>query len=293
MRIDKCEKALMEIDKLLSKKPQNGYYLYLRASCLNDLNRYNEALVEIKNALNEGYSIENCNSIMGIIYWNKGNYSEAKKCFEEVLRLNSNNALALARSGYMQHKLNSKIDCEQIMEDAYRLAPTNTKVLHVVFNYYKDKKDNKKLKEILEKYLEHSDNEFDKLVKLGDYEFSIKKYKKAKEYYKQAFLLDPNKKYLHKKITLIDLRYFTLGLPANKVGKVLRYLFLGLFIITMIYAIVDSNFHFNNIIDADIVFKILYMLVGLFIILGYLLRFYVSIYNKIYKFVMKRRGLDE
>lgn len=293
MKIDKYEKALVEIDKLLSQKPNKAYYLYLRANCLNGISRYKEALAEIKNALEEGYSAVNGNNLMGIIYWNMGNYSEAQKCFEEVLRLNSNSAEALARLGYMKYKLNSKGDYGQIMEDALRLEPHNPTVLHVIFNYYKDKKNKEKLKEILEKYLENSGNEFNNLLMLGDYEVSIKGYKKAKEYYKQAFLLDPTQKYIHRKITLIDLRYFTLGLPANKIAKIIRRLFVGIPIAMLIMVFIDSHFNISKIINIDSLISLMIILFVLIIISAYLLRIYIFVYNRIYRYVMKRRGLDE
>lgn len=293
MQIDKYEKALAEIDTLLSQKPNKAYYLYLRANCLNGISRYKEALVEIKNALKEGYSVINSNNLMGIIYWNMGNYFEAKKCFEEVLRLNPNNAEALARNGYMQYKLNHKAESGQIMEDAFRLEPNNPTVLHVVFNYYRDKKEKEKLKEILDKYLECSGNEFNKLVMLGDYEMSMKQYKKSKEYYKQAFLLNPMKKYLHMKMTLIDLRYFTFGLPMNKIAKIIRYLFFGNLIAMFITIFINRHFNISKIINIDSLISIMMIVLFLIMISAYLLRIYIFIYNRIYKFVMKRRGLDE
>ena len=293
MQIDKYEKALVEINKLLSKKPNKAYYLYLRANCLNGIGRYNEALSEIKNALKEGYSIVYGNSLMGIIYWNMEYYYDAKKCFEEILRHNSNNAEALARFGYMQYKLDSRAECGQIMEDAFKLEPNNPTVLHVIFNYYHDKKEKEKLKEILEKYLESGKNEFNKLLMLGDYEMSMKRYKKAKEYYKQAFLLNPTKKYAHTKITLIDLKYCTLGLPINKIFKIIRYLFFGITIAMFILVFIGSNFNISKTIPIDSLIWLMFGLFFLIIILANLLRIYIFIYNRIYKFVMKRRGLDE
>ena len=96
MTLGKDEKALKEVDNLLSKNPKKPYYLYLRAKCLNNLRIFDEALDEIKNAFEEGYSPEFCYELMGGIYFGMYDYEEAKKCFEEVFRLNPNNAETLA-----------------------------------------------------------------------------------------------------------------------------------------------------------------------------------------------------
>nr|WP_278045999.1 hypothetical protein [Clostridium beijerinckii] len=226
---------------------------------------------------------------MGIIYWNMGYYYDAKKCFEEILRHNPNDAESLARFGYMQYKLDSRAECGQIMEDAFKREPNNSEVLHVIFKYYRDKGEKDKLKKILEKYLESSASELRKLLMLGDYEMSMKQYKKAKEYYKQAFLLNPKEKYLHTQLTLIDLRYFIFGLSVDKIFKIVKYLIIGLFSFNIICVGVADSFGIRNIIHLD---KITPYLIILLICSMYVLKICIIIYNRIFKFVMKKRGLQ-
>ena len=291
IKISKYVNALKEVENLLLQNPKKAYYLYLRSDCLYYLDRYDESLTEIKRALEEGYSAEICNELMGRIYWSmKNNYYPAQKCFEEVLRINPNNAETLVEYGYMLYELHKELHKEgkggQFIKDALKMAPNNSVVLHYAFYYYKYEKDKKETKCILEKYLECSGNEIGKLEKLGDYELFLKHYKQAKEHYKQAFLLNPTNKYIHRKITIVDLERFTLGLPINKIAKFQVYIFLALLIICAYLSSCGFDSH-SHIFNADYIFRVL---IWILIITRIMLEVYICIYNKIYASIMKRRG---
>lgn len=215
MRLGKHEKALKEVDNLLSKNPKKPYYLYLRAKCLNNLRRFDEALDEIKNAFAEGYSPEFCNELMGKIYFGMNDYEEAKKCFEEVFRLNPNNAETLAAYGVMQYILSNESEAERYIKDALKIDPNNSQVLFCVFYHYKMQNNKIEMKNILEHYLETSGDEVSKLEMIGDYEAHLRHHKKANEHYKQAFLLEPTDEDIHKKIKAIDSDFFIFGISIN------------------------------------------------------------------------------
>ena len=268
IKISKYVNALKEVENLLLQNPKKAYYLYLRADCLYYLDRYDESLTEIKRALEEGYSAETCNELMGRIYWQMDNISEATKCFEEALRINPNNAKTIVKYGYMLYELNKEGKGGQFIKDALKIAPNNSLVLHYAFYYYKGQKDKKETKLILEKYLEYSGSEIGKLEKLGDYEFFLKHYKQAKEHYKQAFLLNPISKHIHRKITMVDLCRLRLGLPINKIAKVQVNIFCILFAmcIFLVFCGFDGHSHKFNVIP------IIYVLFGIFIITRNILR---------------------
>lgn len=238
INISKYKNALKEVEALLLKSPEKSYYLYLRAECLYHLKRNDEALFEIKNALEEGYSTESCIRLMGMIYWGMDNNMEAKKCFEEALRLNSNDAEVLAVYGVILYCESLDINkFEQFIKDALKIAPNNLIVERSAFFYYHIKKDITRMKDILEKYLENTSDEIDKLEMLGDYELYLKHYKQAKEHYKQAFLFDPTNKAILEKIKTIDSDFYILGIPMSSI-KVLNMMISGLCILlSMIYSI--------------------------------------------------------
>lgn len=220
MNINKYEKALNEVEKLLVKNPENPYYLYLRADCLFRLNRCDEALVEMKSALEKGYSAELCIGLMGMMYWGLNNNGEAKDCFKEALRLNPNDAEVIAAYGVIQYTESSNIKkFGESIKDSLKIDPNNQVAMRCAFTYYLIKKDKTRMKNILERYLEHTGDEIGKLRMLGDYELHLRHYKKAREHYKQAFLLDPTNKAIHEEITKIDSESYILGIPMSEIKE--------------------------------------------------------------------------
>lgn len=246
MTLGKDEKALKEVDNLLSKNPKNPYYLYLRAKCLNNLRRFDEALDEIKNAFAEGYSPEFCNELMGKIYFGMYDYEKAKKSFEEVFRLNPNNAETLAAYGIMQYMLSNESKDERYVKDALKIDPNNSQVLFCAFYHYKMQNNKIEMKNILEHYLETSGDEVSKLEMIGDYEAHLRHHKKANEHYKQSFLLEPTNEAIHNKIKAIDSDFFIFGISINVLKAWLMFIggicIIAMIIIIPIVAVINKQY---------------------------------------------------
>lgn len=186
---------------LLSQNPNDGKLLYLSATCFFALDNHDEAIRYCKQALESGFPAESCNYLLGKIYTGLKRYAEAEKCFLEALRIDPQDADVIAAYGYLMLKTGIDKKAEQLLNEARRIDPDSTEVLRYCFYYYIAKNKGKERLMIMERYLQVSDDEVSKLVKIGLSEILNGNYKSARESFRQAYLLDPQNKDL---LTLLE-----------------------------------------------------------------------------------------
>lgn len=194
--IGRYEQTINKLDQLMALKPNDNYTLYLKASCLFHLNKYNEAEEYCKDALNYGFSICECNYLLGLIFMDSDKYIKAEECFLESLRENPHRADVIATYGYLMLNTGNDKKSAKLMEEALRIDSQNETVLHYRFYYYLAKNKREDQIEILEEYLQVANSEVTKFIKIGMMEFCSGNYKEARENFKQAFLLDPTNEHI-------------------------------------------------------------------------------------------------
>jgi len=187
----RAEQALEKGMKLLSHYPENGFLLYKIARCHYLLDQYEQAIHFTREALRVGFAEEYCYFLLGVTYLESGKYVESEEAFLHALRHNPGDADSLAAYGYLMLLTGHEDKADRLLEEALRIDPENSNVLHyqLMFSVAKEKFDEQD--QFLEQYVQVADSEKNKLIHMGMTELSRKNFKQAREYYRQAFLMDP------------------------------------------------------------------------------------------------------
>jgi tetratricopeptide (TPR) repeat protein len=213
------EQARDRIIPLLAHYPKDGELLYLLAYCLYGLELYEEALAACIDAFSSGYSPEDCNLLLGRIYFDLRRYTEAEEALLTTLGINPVNAEAIAVYSYLMLAAGYDRKAAALMEEALRLDPHNEEVRH--FNFMSLILTGKGDQQLpaLRQFLQTSDNEVNMLINTGIYEWARKNFKSARESFRQAFLLNPTDKNILAVLKEFDEITHPLFLPNRLVAK--------------------------------------------------------------------------
>ncbi|MGE5577098.1 MAG: tetratricopeptide repeat protein [Syntrophothermus sp.] len=252
------EQAGKKLEQMLADSPNDGHLLYLMAICLYGSDRNEEALASCTEALNNGFSVERCNLLLGRIYVGLKKYVEAEECFLTALRVNPRNAEAIATYGFLMLKTGHDRKAAQLMDEALRLDPDNETVLH--YNFYRhlaaDKRDEQL--QILKRYLQTSDSEVRKLVKIGLSDWFRNDYKSARENFRQAYLLDPTNVDILSILQEVTRQSHILFLPHRLVAKIGGPVVLWMIFITLTVILVRLNL--DSVTIAVMLIYLLYVI---------------------------------
>ncbi|MDF2531652.1 MAG: Tetratricopeptide repeat [Clostridia bacterium] len=218
--IQRYEQALDALYIVLSEAPNDGFALYLAAYCHYYLDNYKEAADYCVESMQQGFGMLECNYLLGRIYMDNDELVKAEQSYIEVLRNNPQHGPALAAYGMLMLKTGHEKKAKELMEEAMRVDPEDTVVLHYKFMYYLFK--NKKSEQIivLQRFINSTGNEVAKLINMGIYNMHNKNYKAARENYRQAFLLNPTDKNLLEILKELDRECNILYLPQRFINKV-------------------------------------------------------------------------
>lgn len=167
LEIGRYPKAKELLTSLLRNDPQNNELLYLMAYSCFCLDQYSEAKEVCKEALINGFSTEKCNSLLGQIHNNLKEYPEAEKCFLEALRINPQNAPVMAAYSNLMLVTGHEEKAVALLQEALRLNPDDNVVLSFSFYHFLAKNKRQEQLKSLEQYMTVSNNEVNKLIKLG------------------------------------------------------------------------------------------------------------------------------
>lgn len=220
IQIGRYEQAQDSLVRLIGVDPNNGELLYLMACCCYGLEKSEDAFLYCSEALKNGFSAEDCNSLLGSIYIDLNRYVEAEQCMLEALRLNPQNASLLARYGYLMLKTGHEKKAKKLMEEALRIEPDDEEVLKYNFYYYLAKNKKTEQMEVLHQYFIYSNNEVRKLIHLGLANLFSKNYKSARENFREAFLLDPTNEAILELLRETDYNSNFLFLPQRIILKI-------------------------------------------------------------------------
>lgn len=220
IRIHRYEKANHLINSLLSQSPLDAQLLYHKAYCHFQLDEHDEAIECCLEALNAGFSLEDGNELLGLIYMDLDEYVKAEQFFLEVLRLNPQNVVVLAKYSSIMLNTGHEEKAKKLLDEALRLDPENEFALHYSFIYFLAK--NKKMEQMdaLIKYLEVSETDVRKYLNLGVMEYFKGNYKEAREQFRQAYLLDPTNNNLLELLDMVNRQSHILYLPQRVIEKV-------------------------------------------------------------------------
>lgn len=217
--IGRTEQALDKLHHLLSDHPRDSYLFFLSARCHYLLDQYDQAIRFCREALELHYFHEECYFLMGIALMENEQLVEAEEALLQTLSLQPEHAEALAAYGYLMLKTGHEEKACRLLQEALRLEPENSVVLHYQFLFFTAKNQESEQAHYLEQFIHSSDSEVEKLLHLGMMELSRENYKEARELYRQAFLLDPTNKQILEILQELDQATHVLYFPQRVIAK--------------------------------------------------------------------------
>lgn len=193
--IERWEQALRVIESLLSLDINNYNYHFNRARVLYALDQYDDALDELHNAVELGYTGIQHN-FEAMIHWRKRDFFKADECFIRSVEENPNDAHVYSCYADFMMFTGCIDKANLLIDKALELEPSNSTAnfLKLLFQSTTNKKNFETF--FNERLMEISNEEVDKLFHLGFNEYLSKKYKPAKDLMRQAFTLEPTNKRL-------------------------------------------------------------------------------------------------
>lgn len=213
------ESAIHYAKEALADEPDDGYLHYLLGVCYYQLDRYEEAEEQYELAQKYDYNMEIISEMRGNLYTETGRLKDAETAYLETLRLNPNNAEAHAGYAYLMGKSGHKKKSDLLIQKALQLDPTNSSVLRI--NHLLRLADSNKEEQVrsLERFVNHADSDAAVHVQAGLNALYSNKEKQAKEYFRQAFLIDPTSQSLLDILESLDRHTHPLLLPLTWVDR--------------------------------------------------------------------------
>ncbi|WP_070119684.1 tetratricopeptide repeat protein [Bacillus marinisedimentorum] len=189
--MERYEDASPYIEKLLGANPEDGYALYLMGVVHLSRGDYRAARELVQEAIRNGYDEVDALSFIGTVYRYENNYREAERAYLRSLELDPEQAEVHALYGYLMMLTGHDAKAVRLLDEALKLAPDSDYVNTYAFRYYLAKGDKARQAEQLQRVLETSSSEVQRLVNLAIFHVVKNDKKAAREYYRQAFMLDP------------------------------------------------------------------------------------------------------
>ncbi len=136
---NKCDKAINIYNKLIKQNENNYKYNYLKAICLDKLNKWEDSktlLIKlISENPNDAYALNYLSYSMAI---RNEDLIKAKKLIQRALEIEKNNGFFLDTLGWIQFKLNDVDKAVRSLQLAIELEPNNSEIIdHLGDLYYK------------------------------------------------------------------------------------------------------------------------------------------------------------
>ncbi|WP_445479854.1 tetratricopeptide repeat protein [Lysinibacillus irui] len=195
--IGKYTQTIELVNEVLPEHIENSRLWFILGYSHYFLGDYDQSEEQIKEALYLGYSEEWVFHILGHIYMETERWQEAEEAFLEALRANPNSADNHAAYAVLMKIMGHRKKATWLINKALELAPENDYVLRTYFKLEGINSSKKQRILALEQYMNSSDSELSKLIHLGINAAFQNKEKEAQEYFRQAFLLNPEDKELY------------------------------------------------------------------------------------------------
>ncbi len=218
--IGKYAQTIELIHGVLDEHLENSRLWYILGYSHYAMGDYNRAELQLKEALNLGFCEESIFHHLGYIYMKKEHWKEAEEAFLEALRANPDSAVNHASYAVLMKKMGHRKKAKQLITKAREMDPENSIVLRNYFILEEINSPKKQRVLALEQYMNSSDSELSKLLHLGIHAAFHNKEKEAQEYFRQAFLLNPEDKELYELLEESELSVHPLLAPNRLIEHV-------------------------------------------------------------------------
>ena len=171
---NKCNKAIKVYNKLIKQNENNYKYNYLKAICLDKLNKWEDSkkiLVKlISENPNDAYALNYLSYSMAI---RNEDLIKAKKLINKALEIEKNNGFFLDTLGWIQFKLNDVDKAVRSLQLAIELEPNNSEIIdHLGDIYYKIGRKKEAIFEWKRALIGNANDKLKKDIKLKLYKYA-------------------------------------------------------------------------------------------------------------------------
>ena len=164
---NRCDKAIKIYDKLIMQSKNNYNYNYLKAICLDKLNKWEDSkklLIKlISENPNDAYALNYLSYSMAI---RNEDLIKAKKLITKALEIEKNNGFFLDTLGWIQFKLNDIDKALRSLQLAIELEPNNSEIIdHLGDIYFKIGRKKEAIFEWKRALIGNADNKLKKNIK--------------------------------------------------------------------------------------------------------------------------------
>ncbi|WP_036130316.1 hypothetical protein [Lysinibacillus sphaericus] len=194
--IGKYNQVIELVKEELQDHIENSMLWYMLGYSNYTIDEFDDAEEQLHEAMRLGHDEEIVFYVLGHLYMETEKWQEAEASFLEVLCLNPNDAETHASYAVLMKKTGHRKKAKLLIEKALELDPENAYVLRKHFTLEGVHGDKQQQVLALEQYMNSADSELAKLLHLGNNASFRHNDKEAKEYYRQAYLLQPEDKNL-------------------------------------------------------------------------------------------------
>tara|TARA_A100001015_G_scaffold287860_1_gene358091 strand:+ start:770 stop:2383 length:1614 start_codon:yes stop_codon:yes gene_type:complete len=164
---DNCIKAINIYDKLIEQSENNYNYNYLKAICLDKLNKWEDSKKLLIKLISENpkdaYALNYLSYSMAI---RNEDLIKAKNLIKKALEIEKNNGFFLDTLGWIQFKLNDVDKAVRSLQLAIELEPNNSEIIdHLGDIYYKIGRKKEAIYEWKRALIGNADNKLKKDIK--------------------------------------------------------------------------------------------------------------------------------
>ena len=164
---NKCVKAIKIYNKLIEQSKNNYNYYYLKAICLDKINKWEDSkkiLIKlISENPNDAYALNYLSYSMAI---RNEDLIKAKKLIKKALEIDKNNGFFLDTLGWIQFKLNDVDKAVRSLQLAIEFEPNNSEIIdHLGDIYYKIGRKKEAIYEWKRALIGNADDELKKDIK--------------------------------------------------------------------------------------------------------------------------------
>ncbi len=266
--IGKYTNVIPLVKQRIADDMENKELWYKLAVSHYAMGQYKEALELFHKAFQFGYDKSVIYYFIGGIYMAMEKWQKAEESFLEALRNNPNNADIYSAYAILMKITGHRKKGSLLLEKALALDPNSTVVLHhYLLTAMAAKKEQHNY--ALALYMNSADSKFSKLIHLGWSVAFYNRFKEAKEYYRQAFVIKPEDKGILSTLEALEIKTHPLLLPNRIVERLGGIGFvLMMWIILCILLDTFVNEYFLNHLLRFSIFLTLYYFISIPIVKG-------------------------